>query len=547
MKRASLDVARMDIDADGLVDFVWPVAREEVLAVRDNFLADIVPFLRSEGGKNRQADVIAVLLGTLLGEVLSIYRAQAAVRRLAAGGYVAEYPPQDRLYGALAAGTVPRPSAIAAILACGIVAPPAWRRYGRLLRRTLAPNLFAVPPSRPNLSTSIVTVAVGDMIRQHAAAIGEPVYYQRFEEWFAPLGAHEKAAFGGVPREAFLDSIMDIVGRAFAAGHEPLLDHSARYLREWARDVGALVDRYLTRLFAARKRVPKRLWRGTGGNLFARMLSYACRELGGHVTGHDHAHGQGPWRTYGDAIVEIPGCDRFLVWTQTQRTAALRNLRADLLLEGTPPEIGVVPGVFRPAILDAPAPKPARPRTVMYVGTLYEDDFVAFTPLDPACVLVDFEARLIAKLKDCGFDVLVKPHPESPIAAPAAYAERLGATIVTDRFEDCYQRADIILFGQPNATAFFNVLATPKPIVVADTALRDWHPEALALLEKRCGVVIGRRAPDNRIEMVWDALRSAIARAPALMHDGFYAAYMRGDSARTAAAAQTREYRRSAG
>lgn len=545
--RAPLDVARMDIGPEGVADFVWPVAREEVSAVRDAFLADIVPFLRGEAGKNRQADVIAVLLGTLLGEVLSIFRAQAAVRRLAGDGYAAEFPPQDRLYAALAAGAVPRLSGIAAMLTRGIARPPAWRRYGRILRRTLAPNLFAAPPARPDLSASIVTVAVGDMIQQHAAAIDEPVYFQRFEEWFAPLGAQDKPAFGGVPRAAFLDSTMDIVGRAFAAGHEPLLDHSARYLREWMLQVGGLTDRYLARLFAMPLQIPKRLWRGTGGNLFARLLSYACREMGGHVTGHDHAHGQGPWRTYSDTAVEIPGCDRFLVWTELQRTAALRNLRADLLVEATPPEIAVVPGVFRPAIPHAPAPKSARPRSVMYVGTLYEDDFVAFTPLDPACVLVDFEARLIAKLKGWGFEVLVKPHPESPIAAPAAYAERLGATIVTDRFEDCYQGADIILFGQPNATAFFNVLATSKPIVVADTGLRDWHPEARALLDQRCGVVIGRRSADNRIEMNWDALHSAIERAPGLMDDGFYAAYMRGDSAAVPVTEPSREYRRSAG
>ena len=534
---AVLDISRMKVTAGGVKDFVWPVAREEVFAVRDAFLARIVPFLRHHETASRQTALVA-LLSALLGEVLSLYRAQAVVRRL---GDAAEFSPASRLYPALAAGRVPDFSGVVRLLERGAPPPPAWRRAGRILRPRFAPNILAAPPARPNLATDVVTIAVGHMINQHAAALDEPVYFRRFEAWFAPLRSGDGTAHGGPPRPALLDELIDIVRAAFAAGGEAVPDPVVRYLRDWTTRAAGVADRYLARMLARPRTVPRRLWRATGGHPFGQILSRACRELGGQVTGHDHSHGQGAWQSHSDSVVELPGCDRFVVWTEMQRAMALRNLRPDLMVDASPPVFDVVPGTFRsPVAVSPPSSRPdGAPRRVMVVGTLYGDDFVSFTPLDPIPVLVDFEARLIGRLSDWGYEVLFKPHPESSFAPPAAYADQLGARIMGGRFEDCYREADVILFGQPNCTSFFNVLATSMPIVIADTGLHRWHPEALGLLEGRVGITIGERETDNRIGMDWDAVRESIRRAPSLGDDRFYDVFMRGRAPdRTATAIQ---------
>ena len=41
------------------------------------------------------------------------------------------------------------------------------------------------------------------------------------------------------------------------------------------------------------KRPSKRLWTGSGGNIWDLMLRHAVLEVGGEVTGHDHGGGSG--------------------------------------------------------------------------------------------------------------------------------------------------------------------------------------------------------------------------------------------------------------
>ncbi len=523
-----LDVSRMPVTRDGVRDFAWPIAAEEIPAVRDRFLAALIPFLKREASRNRQALVLGLMIH-VLGEVLSVYKAQATIRRLKAMGRHPVVASDSRLLGAMLDGRVPRPSAVIGMLERGMPAVPGWRRALQLARARMRGGAICRRcPAAVDMKHDIVTVALGEMIQQHAEALGEPVSCVGFDTWFGPLSAEDRPAYGGAPSRNLVDAVIDMARDAFASQGEPLQDNSAAYLRAWIESAATFADRYLARLLARPEIVPRRLWRGTGGHVFARILSHASRELGGEVTGHDHSHGQGMFAGYSDTIIEHPFCDRFMVWTETQRKMAQRNLKPELAMPGAPPTIQVVPGTFRPKIVDeadaAPAPK-STPNTIMYVGTLYNDEFAPMTPLIPDIVLVDWEARLIAQLRDWGFDVIVKPHPESRFATPAAYEDLLGARIVHGRFEDVYKQADLVLFGQPNCTPFFGALGTRQPIVVADTGMHFWQPEAAEMLARRCGVVSCGRDAESRLTTDWRALCAAISIAPTLNDDGLFRAF----------------------
>ena len=67
MHEAIYDINRLRIGPNGVDDFLWPVARSEIIAVRDAFLAKAHPYLRHEGQMDRQALLVGVLAGAFLG------------------------------------------------------------------------------------------------------------------------------------------------------------------------------------------------------------------------------------------------------------------------------------------------------------------------------------------------------------------------------------------------------------------------------------------------------------------------------------------------
>jgi len=210
-----------------------------------------------------------------------------------------------------------------------------------------------------------------------------------------------------------------------------------------------------------------------------------------------------------------------------QRDMAIRNLKAEFCLPNNPPKLIPVPGVFRSKINEREngasnvSGKKAT-GTLMYVGTLYVDDFVPFTPLHPGPVLVDWEARLFSELRKLGYRVVVKPHPESKNSISAAALDRLGVRVANERFEQVYMNADALLFGQTNSSTFFGALGTDSSIVLANEALNPWQPEAERYAAERCALADTCWGPGNRLETDWSKLDAWIADATTKRSQNFY-------------------------
>lgn len=529
MNSISVDVTRAAVSRDGITDFLWPLQRGELLAVRDHFLVNASAYLRSAMAQDQAADVFGkVLLASYLGELLMLYKAQALVRRFRSLGREPQFPDNSRVMAPLTRGEAPaRPAAIA-ILRNGTVRPPALHRLARNAKNFLLPDVIVRRPmSAIDVNSDIVTIAVGEMILQHAAAVKDKVRFVRFDEWFYPLDGTDDRDHGKSPGTGLVSALAEISAAAFKVGSEQFDKPVAQHLCGWIEQAALLADRYLGRVLSRSKKVPRRLWRGTGGHLYGRLLSYACHQIGGTVTGHDHAHGQGMFISFSDTVLEHPGCDRFMVWTKMQQRMSLASLRHDLVLQDSAPVIEVVPGTFQPKIevrraAETPRDKPMR--RIMYVGTDYADEFGPLTPLVPGMVLLDWEVRLVSRLIGWGYEVLVKPHPEAQLKTAHVFTG-FGARVIGGRFEDVFAEADLVIFGQPNATSFFSIMGTGHPVVVADTAVHMWQPEALEMLKRRCGYTRCVYSSENRLEINWDELRAAIEIAPTLSDKSLYKSY----------------------
>ena len=115
-----LDVDRMAVNEHGVKDFAWPLAREEVLAMRDAMLPPLIAVARGSGDANEETDTIRTCLGILINEALSIYQAYAVCRRLDQAGRDLIPPPRSRVFTPVSNGTMPQPSPESALIQTGL-------------------------------------------------------------------------------------------------------------------------------------------------------------------------------------------------------------------------------------------------------------------------------------------------------------------------------------------------------------------------------------------------------------------------------------------
>jgi hypothetical protein len=517
-REAVLDVGRMRVSAAGVDEFYWPLARDEMLAFRDGYLMHLCASLRSAPTSDRWRQVITLLLPHLLGEVMSLFRAHAVTRRVRADGRSLVLAGRSALTEAVWSNREIPDGRLADDLRCGFAPPSRWRRVARASRELVSRRLIPWRSLRPSID-GIVTVALGPTIERHAETVDKPVTFVRIEEWFPPLTTRDTGTLDRRLPDVWQGHLSAALDVGFAAANEASADGLQDHIGNWVLKAGLELDRQLTRLETQPHLLPAELWRGTGGNIWGRILSAACRSSGGRVTGHDHALGIALFRTAHDAVVEHIACDRFMMWSDKQVLYGRRNLDARFIVDGAP-ELEALPSSRAEPLVDFTPRLGTTPRRVLYVGTLYADDRMTFTPLHPAPMMVDWEARLITALRRMGYEVAIKPHPESAFATPAGFTE-MGADIIHGPAEDHFADYDILLFSEGLSTPFFNAIRTQHPMVVADVGLHEWQPEALEQLRRRCGFVRGEISAENRIMMDWDRLEDALRVAPSLCDQSF--------------------------
>lgn len=515
MPRAVYDPSRLSVSGAGVTDLFYPLGLAEIRSVRDRVLAGLSALLlpRTTRG-DRQAEIIALLIPQFINEILSVYQAQALLRRAAEAGRIPEVREQNRVLYAFSQNMLPEITLGAQVLT-GFPVPPAWRKLARWIRDRRRPGPIRWT-GRGAVGTGVTTVALGDMIEEHARRCGEVVRFVRLEEWFPPLPSETPAYagdIGGLKQDVLAES-----AEAFRAGGEVLEGLSLQYLSQWLDAVYPAIDRRIAHLLLCPKTLPRSLWRGTGGNLWGRLLSHACRLTGGQVTGHDHALGIAMFRTTHDSVIEHIGVDRFVMWSDGQ--VALGEVNRQGGYAFFPQPVTLVPLVSGTGEEEEPSSVNAsrQGRRLLYVGTLYTEGRVVYNPMIPPSVLIDWEARMIAELTQRGWDVTVKPHPESMVLPPDAY-RTLGATILTGRFEDVVSGYDVCLFCEGYSTPFYRAIEGKIPFAMADVGVHVWHPEALDALTARCPYVACTTDSDNRLQTDWDAVSAALEQAPLAVGD----------------------------
>jgi hypothetical protein len=319
-------------------------------------------------------------------------------------------------------------------------------------------------------------------------------------------------------------SAVEAVEAGFGAAGTKMHAPSAAAMRVWVAYAIALVEAHIAG--ACGKPLPKRLWTGSGGIMWNRMLQWAVRDAGGEVTAFDHGSGNGHvlpeiYRT----MFEYENADRFVTFTPMQAEGQREAMSPDLMID---PHSIALDNVAERRSKSAHRPTNDRPLKVMIQSSYYFGDVVTCEGFVPDLAMLDFEARLMAVLRECGYEVIYKPHPLIVTRAPYDVAATFGAIESTKPSEEALHFADVIVMLDPLSTAFATTLQSGKPAVLIDFGLARPTPKARALLAKRAGIVAAEFDAANRVAIDWNALIFAVESAPALSNEQFVNAYYGG-------------------
>jgi len=528
--QVTLAIADMEVSEAGVAQFLWPLPNADLLRMREAAARALVHGLREHKASSpHQVDIATILLVQFLREALACFAAHALVRRYRTRGVDVVVPAESAMLRAALEERVPTRSQTLEMLRAGLQRAR-WKAPIRWLRNlTLRDGLWRIPWLLVRPERDIVATSVYPFVIEHARAVKDRVVVQWLHDQMGPPGTAER-----VSAEALGAPVQDVcmlaVKRGFEVAGERLPAHFDTYLRSWLDEASGLVDVYYRRILHHPNRIPRRLWTGTGGIIWSRILRQVVRRVGGHVTGHDHASGVGQWRTHNRNLIEFETCDAFVTFNQGQREGLIRTRDPALLVQDFVPEIETFPrkparGAGRSASASGPRSYSGRGRSgarrlrVMYVATIYLGDSVHLNPLVPDLVAVDWQARLLARLRGRGYEVFHKPHPESALAPPAAFERVLGIRCIEGRFEDVLECFDVALFDVAKSTAFGAALRAGKPVVWVDLALDELQPEARTLLGRRCSIVRAEYDEIGRVHVDWEELFAGLERAGELVND----------------------------
>jgi hypothetical protein len=288
----------------------------------------------------------------------------------------------------------------------------------------------------------------------------------------------------------------------------------------------------LSRLRAVRK-LPSKLFTGTGSKRMSRALGLEIMHRGGEVTRCDHG---GSFQLVHDSdyvvLNELSVSTRFIVATQlaAKNSDALASQRrahslSDCVIEGSRGDPGLDVGA--PAFTRTASLKGRR--RVMYVPSLFYGLNQASPPVLPGALYLDWQLRLMTMLKEFPVEILWKPHPaghKPPIhLSPTRDFRTLAAP-----FEQAVAEADILIYDFSATTTLAVGLCTDRPIVLIDHGTMRFNASLRHEISARCRMVECAYNDRNLPTVSRESLEDAVCSGPPTADPTYFRQLFLGDA-----------------
>ena len=125
-------------------------------------------------------------------------------------------------------------------------------------------------------------------------------------------------------------------------------------------------------------------------------------------------------------------------------------------------------------------------------------------------IRLEFEYRLITELKNKGFRVLYKAHPDRLQEISGLFEEIVDEFLI-DPFEEVWSKADALIYGLTSTSTFGYGLCTNLPITLINLEGTSWNKNQKFFLEGRVSFVPAKLNKNQQIEFslnnLFDTLR----------------------------------------
>ena len=504
----NLDATTLTFGPNGIDCFSFPLSRAELVSMERAMTSTMAGLARSLPRDEPASAGLGAVSKAIVLDALPCFYADVLARRV--GGPIAP-PKASRVVGAIVSGCEPDDPPGLGSLTRGIP-EPAWRRLGRPFKSFLTnPPIKAVWPMFLGaddvcaIATSPLIVHQQDVLRERLGLVPASWWFRK------PLSEADIRAGDGVLVEEFVDQAVNAAYEAVGeAGPSPAV---ASYLRRTSGRAVQLAAAWCRRFDQMHRSLPRRLWTGTGGDTWARLVRSAVRRHGGTVRGHDHGSGGGHVSMPHYSYNEFFECDEFFTFTDAQARGVQEfNVYPEFLFEDHVPAIRAASNWHLP-IPTTNLPRGGRDRAVVHVGMPLQGENFVTTPLVPDYVLLDWYGRLFAQLSQLGYRVIHKAYPSTTTVPVVEGLERMGVEIERRPFEQAICEGDILLFDHASTTTFGHALRSTLPVVLVDFDVLPFNEVARDKLERRCSLVPGSFDQRGRATVDWDALRDGLERA----------------------------------
>ena len=523
--QAVFDTAKMKIDESGVENFFWPLTRREQEIFRDSLIEGLVSISRFRNDENDEdRDLISAFSQLILREGMALFFVHTVNQRCIKAGKEPVWPPSNPYCRSIPLGHAPQvtDSILIKSLSKGPSCHPKWKRFFVKLKHDFGFNgwcLKILSPARSEVD--IYACHTTDVLEEHARCVKDNVRYTLLGEWFSPITDADIETSMPLPvGDKILNEALVVLTYSFKQAGEDLPDFLANYFANILVDGSRLVRLHLDRVKAKSAKIPKRLWTGTGAYLWVRLLRHAVRNAGGDVTGHEHGTGESIISYFNTkTFSDLESANRFVTFNTNQKKWLESTIDKRFLVPHQQPAIEV-PEYPEGFVRYAGRPLRGQRRVisqnreklkVMYVAPIYCGFNPRISHHNMDIVIVDWQSRLLSKLQEWGFEILLKPHPEGEQRPPISFAEKFGAKVIPGAFEDVWNLADVYIFDWKTTTAFSTAISTGLPLVMVDFEFEKFAPDMQKLVEKNCSLVKGWTDASNRLDVDWQALRAAIA------------------------------------
>jgi hypothetical protein len=511
--------------SQGVKDFFWPVTLPEIRQVRDIFARNLVAAIGARNpGQDATALYLWLALPYLVGECVETFVACALAQRLATRDRLPRCGQEPGKWAALAAGEAPPPSQALQRLRRGYREAALWRRLGRSVAGMFMQDGLSRRPIRLASNEDAFTFSATPLIVSTAGNRARRVILDHLSQWF-PAG---RLAVDHVSCDAaFVDEAVALLCDAMTTVDVQASDTARRHLSSAFAELAAISGAYLDTARRRAASAPLEFWAGTLGHLGNRAVCRAIHERGGRTVVFDHGTGSGWWSLPIRTLIDFDLADEMVTYTAAHAEGTAQSIDPDMLVRPSHRcKFSAAPSSSMPALPSSARPAPDRAnRTVMYVTTVLGGEKIEFEPLPSDVSQIDWQARLIDHLVAKGWRVIIKPHPDSKAGIPETLLKSPGVTLRTELFETISGEADLLLFDWPQSTAFRNALPSDTPIVYVDFAQIPIADAAAPLFDRRVARVTGSIDRQNRLQVSWTELDTALEAAPQKRDSAFARAY----------------------